>query len=88
MDDMRSADVDFLTVGQYLQPTPKHHRVARFVTPEEFEGYPAGRRWEGVSHGLGDALDAVELSRRGRFRAAAGGAAGEAGRRLTASPGP
>ncbi|HRO11676.1 MAG TPA: lipoyl synthase [Amaricoccus sp.] len=39
MDDMRSADVDFLTVGQYLQPTPKHHAVARFVTPEEFEGY-------------------------------------------------
>jgi lipoic acid synthetase len=39
MDDMRSAEVDFLTIGQYLQPTPKHHRVARFVTPEEFEGY-------------------------------------------------
>ena len=39
MDDMRAADVDFLTVGQYLQPTPKHHAVARFVTPEEFEGY-------------------------------------------------
>lgn len=39
MDDMRSADIDFLTVGQYLQPTPKHHAVARFVTPEEFEAY-------------------------------------------------
>ncbi|MRX50123.1 lipoyl synthase [Paracoccus sp. S-4012] len=39
MDDMRAADVDFLTVGQYLQPTPKHHRVDRFVTPEEFDGY-------------------------------------------------
>lgn len=39
MDDMRSADVDFLTIGQYLQPTPKHHRVARFVTPEEFAAY-------------------------------------------------
>ncbi|MEA5162204.1 lipoyl synthase [Cereibacter johrii] len=39
MDDMRSADVDFLTIGQYLQPTPKHHRVDRFVTPEEFAGY-------------------------------------------------
>lgn len=39
MDDMRSADVDFLTIGQYLQPTPKHHRVARFVTPEEFKAY-------------------------------------------------
>jgi lipoic acid synthetase len=39
MDDMRAADVDFLTIGQYLQPTPKHHRVDRFVTPEEFKGY-------------------------------------------------
>ena len=41
MDDMRSADVDFLTIGQYLQPSPKHHRVDRFVTPEEFAGYEA-----------------------------------------------
>ncbi len=41
MDDMRSADVDFLTIGQYLQPTPKHHRVDRFVTPEEFKAYEA-----------------------------------------------
>jgi lipoic acid synthetase len=39
MDDMRSAEVDFLTIGQYLQPTRKHHPVARFVTPEEFEAY-------------------------------------------------
>ena len=39
MDDMRSADVDFLTIGQYLQPTPKHHRVDRFVTPDEFKAY-------------------------------------------------
>ncbi len=39
MDDMRAADVDFLTVGQYLQPSPKHHRVDRFVTPDEFKGY-------------------------------------------------
>jgi lipoic acid synthetase len=39
MDDLRSADVDFLTIGQYLQPTPKHAAVARFVTPEEFRDY-------------------------------------------------
>lgn len=39
MDDLRAAQVDFLTIGQYLQPTPKHHPVARFVTPEEFDGY-------------------------------------------------
>jgi lipoic acid synthetase len=39
MDDMRSADVDFLTIGQYLQPTPKHHPIDRFVTPAEFDDY-------------------------------------------------
>jgi lipoyl synthase len=38
MDDLRAANVDFLTIGQYLQPTPKHHAVARFVPPDEFEG--------------------------------------------------
>jgi len=37
MDDLRSADVDFLTIGQYLQPSRKHAEVARFVPPEEFE---------------------------------------------------
>jgi lipoyl synthase len=39
MDDLRAADVDFLTIGQYLQPTPKHHAIDRFVTPDEFESY-------------------------------------------------
>src|SRR5467141_1073445 len=39
MDDLRAADVDFLTIGQYLQPSPKHHAVARFVTPGEFAAY-------------------------------------------------
>ncbi|MGQ0527481.1 MAG: lipoyl synthase [Alphaproteobacteria bacterium] len=38
MDDMRAAQVDFMTIGQYLQPTPKHAPVDRFWTPEEFEG--------------------------------------------------
>ena len=37
MDDLRAADVDFLTIGQYLQPSRKHHAVIRFVPPEEFE---------------------------------------------------
>ena len=41
MDDLRAAEVDFLTIGQYLQPTPKHHGVDRFVTPEEFRHYEA-----------------------------------------------
>lgn len=39
MDDMRSADVDFLTIGQYLQPTPKHAAIDRFVHPDEFAAY-------------------------------------------------
>ena len=47
MDDLRSADVDFLTVGQYLQPTPKHHAIERFWTPEEFEGLAAMARGRG-----------------------------------------
>ena len=39
MDDLRSAEVDFMTIGQYLQPTPKHAEVARFVTPDTFTHY-------------------------------------------------
>ena len=39
MDDLRSADVDFLTIGQYLQPTVKHAKIERFVSPEEFNTY-------------------------------------------------
>jgi lipoic acid synthetase len=47
MDDLRSANVDFLTIGQYLQPTPKHARIDRFVTPDEFEGYATMARGKG-----------------------------------------
>ena len=39
MDDLRSADVDFLTIGQYLQPSRKHHPVVRFIPPDEFKSY-------------------------------------------------
>ncbi|MDM7851338.1 lipoyl synthase [Pseudochrobactrum kiredjianiae] len=39
MDDLRSADVDFMTIGQYLQPTRKHHAVIRYVTPDEFKSF-------------------------------------------------
>jgi lipoyl synthase len=39
MDDLRSADVDFLTIGQYLQPTKKHHPVVAFIAPDEFAAY-------------------------------------------------
>jgi len=39
MDDLRAANVDFLTIGQYLQPTRKHHPIIRYVTPDEFKAY-------------------------------------------------
>ncbi len=47
MDDLRAANVDFLTIGQYLQPTPKHAPVARFVTPDEFKSYETIARAKG-----------------------------------------
>jgi lipoic acid synthetase len=47
MDDLRAADVDFLTIGQYLQPTLKHAAVDRFVTPDEFASYAAAARAKG-----------------------------------------
>ncbi|MFY7837588.1 MAG: lipoyl synthase [Novosphingobium sp.] len=47
MDDMRSAQIDFLTMGQYLQPTPKHAKVIEFVTPKAFEAYGAIARAKG-----------------------------------------
>ena len=48
MDDLRAADVDFLTIGQYLQPTPRHAPVARYVMPDEFDGY----RRDGLAKGF------------------------------------
>ncbi|MEP6786037.1 MAG: lipoyl synthase, partial [Sphingomonadales bacterium] len=47
MDDMRSADVDFLTLGQYLQPTPRHTKVIEFATPAMFSAYAAIARAKG-----------------------------------------
>ncbi|MEI6986525.1 MAG: lipoyl synthase [Rhodospirillaceae bacterium] len=47
MDDLRAANVDFLTIGQYLQPSLKHAAVVRFATPEEFEGYARIARSKG-----------------------------------------
>ncbi len=47
MDDMRCAGIDFLTMGQYLQPTPKHAKVAEFVTPQAFSAYGAIARAKG-----------------------------------------
>ena len=47
MDDMRSAGIDFITMGQYLQPTPKHTKVMEFVTPQTFDAYGAIARAKG-----------------------------------------
>lgn len=74
MDDMRAADVDFMTIGQYLQPTPKHAAVDRFVTPEEFEGYATLARAKGFlmvssspltrsSHHAGDDFKKLQAAR-------------------------
>ncbi|MEM7733830.1 MAG: lipoyl synthase [Pseudomonadota bacterium] len=49
MDDMRAADIDFLTIGQYLQPTPKHHAVDRYVHPDEFTSYEKSAYNKGFS---------------------------------------
>jgi lipoic acid synthetase len=47
MDDLRAADVDFLTIGQYLQPTPRHIAVDSFVTPDQFNDYARVARAKG-----------------------------------------
>ena len=55
MDDLREADVDVLTLGQYLQPTSNHLPVERFVTPDEFERY---REW-GLKKGFKEVVSGV-----------------------------
>jgi len=76
MDDMRSADVDFLTIGQYLQPTKKHHPVAEFVTPEAFKALETVAYTKGFSlvsaspltrssHHAGDDFVKLRAKRRG-----------------------
>ena len=47
MDDLRSANVDFITIGQYLQPSRKHHPIARYATPDEFENFTSIARAKG-----------------------------------------
>ena len=70
MDDMRAADIDFLTVGQYLQPSPKHAPVDRFWTPEEFEQLEKTARAKGFLMVSGNAADALQPSCGRGFRAA------------------
>ena len=55
MDDLRAADVDILTLGQYLQPTAHHYPIARWVSPDEFETY---RQW-GLDRGFLEVVSGV-----------------------------
>jgi lipoic acid synthetase len=79
MDDLRAADVDFLTMGQYLQPTRKHHEVVRFVPPEEFKAYETIAYAKGFlmvsaspltrsSHHAGDDFARLKAAREARLR--------------------
>ena len=63
MDDMRAADVDFLTIGQYLQPTPKHHPIDRFLPPDEF------RQLKEMAEGKGFLLVAASPLTRSSYHA-------------------
>ena len=80
MDDLRSADVDFITIGQYLQPTKKHHPVVRFVTPDEFASYDSVARAKGFllasaspltrsSHHAGEDFARLKAAREQKSRA-------------------
>lgn len=75
MDDLRAADVDFLTIGQYLRPTPRHAPVARYVHPQEFDAYASAGRERGFllvastpftrsSHHAGDDFARLQAARR------------------------
>ena len=78
MDDMRSADVDFLTMGQYLQPTPRHATVEEFVTPGGVQGLWRDRPRQGLPARRCEPADPLQLSCRRRFREDARGAGSEA----------
>jgi len=82
MDDMRSADIDFLTMGQYLQPTPRHAKVAEFVTPAAFNAYGAIARAKGFllvasspltrsSYHAGDDFEKMRANREAKLAKAA-----------------
>jgi len=81
MDDLRAANVDFLTIGQYLQPTPKHHVVAGFVTPAEFDAFGTMAMGKGFllvssspltrsSHHAGEDFARLRAARQARLAAA------------------
>ena len=82
MDDLRAAEVDFLTIGQYLQPTKKHHAVERFVPPAEFEMFKRQATGKGFllvaaspltrsSHHAGDDFARLRAAREAQSKAGA-----------------
>ena len=82
MDDMRSAGVDFLTIGQYLQPTRKHAAIDRYVSPDEFKTYEEIARSKGFlmvsaspltrsSHHAGEDFARLRAAREAQLAAAA-----------------
>ncbi len=81
MEDMRAADIDFLTIGQYLQPSPKHAPVDRFWTPEEFAQLEKTARNKGFlmvsaspltrsSHHAGEDFEKLKAARQSKIQAA------------------
>ncbi|HKX78760.1 MAG TPA: lipoyl synthase [Novosphingobium sp.] len=87
MDDMRCADIDFLTMGQYLRPTPRHAEVKEFVTPKAFDAYGAIARAKGFlqvaaspltrsSYHAGDDFREMRAAREAKLGKAAGSGAG------------
>jgi len=83
MDDMRCADIDFLTMGQYLQPTPRHAKVAEFVNPKAFDAYAAIARAKGFllvastpltrsSYHAGDDFERLRANREAQIGARSG----------------
>lgn len=79
MDDMRSAEIDFMTIGQYLQPTLRHAPVARYVTPDEFRAYDTLARAKGFlqvsatpltrsSYHAGDDFKALQKARSEKYQ--------------------
>lgn len=79
MDDMRSAEIDFMTIGQYLQPTPRHAGIDRFVTPDEFKYYERMGRAKGFlmissspltrsSHHAGEDFEKLKAAREAKLK--------------------
>jgi len=84
MNDMRSADIDFITIGQYLQPTRKHVEVADFITPEQFDKYAVKAKSKGFLHVASSPLTRSSFHAGDDFDQLKAARADKAGRRIDA----